>query len=283
MLSLLTVLAGIDKVYVQEGSTYRVITIPPAVYDGASLATALQTQLNTGSSGWTVSFASGTITLGTLTVTGPTSWKIYSRRELISSASLFGVSPDSLNDACDLLGVRESSVTGGTGTLSLSPALHYRRVAMTQGFYTATSLATEIAARLAVTTGSHGTVMTGTWSATYSDVTGRLTVANTETGRLFQIWPETYLERNPFMWPGLSGDPQSSDGVTGLQGDAILTGNTVTASMHVNVLRYHTLFIASSLGSHNDSVGPISQSTIARKVVLSEARGGMVDDHHSFA
>ena len=51
MLSLMTVLTGIDKVYVEEGGAYRVITLPPAVYDGAGLATALQTALNTGSSG----------------------------------------------------------------------------------------------------------------------------------------------------------------------------------------------------------------------------------------
>ena len=282
MLSLMTVMTGIDKVYVEDGGAYRVVTIPPAIYDGAGLATALQTALNSGSSGWTVTYTLSATTLGTLTVTGGGSWKIYSRRELVGSASLFGVSPASLSDACDLLGVRESSVTGGTGTLSLSPALNYRRVALTHGFYTATSLATEIAARLAVTTGSHGTVMVGTWSAAYSDVTGRLTISNTEaTGRLFQIWPATYLERNPYIWPGLSGDPHAADGVTGLEGDAILSGNSVKAAMHVNVLRYHTLFIASSLGSHNDSVGPVSQSTIARKVVLSEARGGTVDDHHS--
>ena len=85
----------------------------------------------------------------------------------------------------------------------------------------------------------------------------------------------------PLYLAGPQRRPSGSRWSTGFEGDAILTGNTVTAAMHVNVLRYNTLFIASSLGSHNDSVGPISQSTIARKVVLSEARGGMVEDHHS--
>ena len=273
-LSLLPVILAVsDKVYVKENGSPRVLTIPAAVYDGPGFATALQNQLGAG---WSVTFNSGP-GLGSLSVTGPAPWHIYSRRELIANASLFGANPASLNDACDLLGVRDAGVSGNpTGTLNLSPALNYRRVALTEGFYTATSLATMIAARLAV-----GTVMAGTWSATYSDLTGRITIANDEVGRVFQIWPETYLERNPYLWPGIGSDFQAADGVTGFEGDAPMSGNTVMAPMHVNVMRYHTIFISSSLGSHNDSVGPVSQSTIARKVVLSEARGGMIDDHHS--
>ena len=51
--------------------------------------------------------------------------------------------------------------------------------------------------------------------------------------------------------------------------------------MHVNVLRYHSLFIASSLGTHADSVGPQGQSSVARKIVIDQPAGGFVNDFHS--
>ena len=80
-LSLLPVILAVsDKVYVEEGGTPRVLTIPDAVYDGPGFATALQNQLGAG---WSVTFNSGP-GLGSLTVTGPASCHIYSRRELIS-------------------------------------------------------------------------------------------------------------------------------------------------------------------------------------------------------
>ena len=47
-------------------------------------------------------------------------------------------------------------------------------------------------------------------------------------------------------------------------------------------MRHHTLFINSDLGSHNDSIGPMSQSTIARKIVIDSPYGSMVNDFHSF-
>ncbi len=50
---------------------------------------------------------------------------------------------------------------------------------------------------------------------------------------------------------------------------------------HVNVLACHTLFINSTMGLHNDSVGPMGQSTVARKVVIDAPPGGMVHDFHS--
>jgi hypothetical protein len=83
------------------------------------------------------------------------------------------------------------------------------------------------------------------------------------------------------MFLGVGSDPYSSDDVTGLSGDHILQGNSITASMHVNVLRYHSLFIASSLGTHADSVGPQGQSSVARKIVIDQPAGGFVNDFHS--
>ena len=42
-----------------------------------------------------------------------------------------------------------------------------------------------------------------------------------------------------------------------------------------------TVFINSSLGMHNDSVGPMGQTTIARKVVIDQPPGTTVNDYHS--
>ena len=44
------VLAGQGKVYVQEGSTFRIVQIAVGSYTGTQLASALSTALNTGSS-----------------------------------------------------------------------------------------------------------------------------------------------------------------------------------------------------------------------------------------
>ena len=46
-------------------------------------------------------------------------------------------------------------------------------------------------------------------------------------------------------------------------------------------MAYHSLFINSTIGGHNDTLGPIGQSTIARKVVIDQPTGGFVHDFHS--
>jgi hypothetical protein len=112
-------------------------------------------------------------------------------------------------------------------------------------------------------------------------LTGRLKVENSSTYQIFEIYPEAYLTKNPYMFLGVGTDPYSSDDVTGLSGDHILQGNLLTASMHVNVLRYHSLFITSDLGTHADSVGPRGQSSVARKIVIDQPAGGFVNDFHS--
>ena len=71
----------------------------------------------------------------------------------------------------------------------------------------------------------------------------------------------------------------ASDSVTGFT-DKII-GNIVNGSDHVTMLRYHTIFINSSIGNHNDTIGPIGQSTIARKVCINVPYGSMIHDFHS--
>jgi len=257
-----------------------------AVYDGPSLKTNLETKLTaagTQATGWTVTYTSSAQTLGSMTIesAGLVSWKLFSRRELVGLSS-FGSSPltkTALNDCCDLFGIVETSVTGSqTATLNLSSALFYRQISLAQGFYTIDSLATEMQTKL-----NTGTEM-GQLSYTVNPIalTGRLQVTNNNSNnQSFQIYPETYLLANLYMFPGVGTDPPTSDSVTGLEGDTVLAGNSITGALHVNVLRYHTLFINCSLGTHNDSVGPLSQSTIARKVVIDQAAGSFVNDYHS--
>jgi hypothetical protein len=69
--------------------------------------------------------------------------------------------------------------------------------------------------------------------------------------------------------------------VTGFTGAAVIGGNSVVAASHVNTMAYHTLFINSSLGTHSDTIGPVGQSTIARKVVIDGPQGSFVHDFHS--
>ena len=267
----LKVLAGQGKVYVQEGNTYRIVQIPTGSYTGASLASAFSTALNTGSSGWTVAFISNA-SLGLLNIGGPSNWKFFSRRELIAG-TFPGTFLGDFQDSADLLSLLDAGASGSpSGNVTLAPAKAYRRIALTPGFYTATALADHLQDKLRV-----GTTLNATWTAAYSNATGRITVANAGG---WEIWPEAYILKNPLLWPGVA-EPESSDGVTGLEGDAILAGPTVVGEMHVNVLRYHSLFIATSLGSHSDTIGPLGQTSFARKVLISEARGGMIDDRHA--
>ena len=48
-------------------------------------------------------------------------------------------------------------------------------------------------------------------------------------------------------------------------------------------MAHHTVFINSSLEMHNDSVGPMGQTAIARKVVIDAPHGSMINDFHSLA
>ena len=75
----LTVLATATKVYLKEtisGTTlWRILTIPPAVYDGPGLAQALATALGAG---YTTAFVAGGA-LGTVTITTANTYTILSR------------------------------------------------------------------------------------------------------------------------------------------------------------------------------------------------------------
>ena len=287
-LPLLTAANGINKLYLLEttsgGTNYRIIQLDNAIYDGPNLRTNLESKLTaagTLATGWTVTYTSDNL-LGTMTIQsqGLTSWKLFSRRELISLNDWGGISltKTALEDACDLFDIVETSALSSnqSSVLTLLPALFYRQVTLATGFYTFDELTTEMQSKLNTNT----EMGANTYTVSPVRLTGRIQVTNTSRQQ-FTIYPESYLLSNAFMFPGVGTTPYSSDNVTGLQGDNPLVGNTVSGFMHVNVLKYHTLFITCSLGTHNDSVGPVSQSTIARKVIIDQPSGGMVNDFHS--
>ena len=270
-LPFLTVLASASKVYLRETingvTSDRIAVIAPAIYDGPNLATALTTALGAG---YTVAYTAVANELGTLTITSANTWLIVSRASLLRG-TFNGAVLSNLQDASDILG---TVATDASGVLTLGHGLGYRRIELTKGSYTFDSIATELQNQL--NTGSD----LPTYAVSPSVVKGRLSLANSSVLK-FHIYPNQFLEKNSYSFPGFTAPFYPSDAVLGFSGHSILSGNAVTAASHVNVQAYHSLFINSTLGSHSDSLGPIGQSTIARKVVIDQPPGNFVHDFHS--
>ena len=271
-LPFLTVLPTAGNVYLRETiagvTSDRLVTIQPAIYDGVNLAAALATALGAG---YAVAYTAVASQLGTLTITTANTWVILSRATLLRDGKFGGsiVQKSSLQDASDILG---TTLTDASGVLTLGHGVGYRRVVLSKGSYTFDSIATELQTQL-----NTGTDLPS-YTVAKNALTGRLSISNTNTLK-FYIYTSQYLDRNPYSFQGYSDPFYSSDEVTGFTGVDRLEGNTLTAASHINLLAYHTLFINSTLGSHNDSIGPVSQSTIARKVVIDN--GSFVNDFHS--
>ena len=187
------------------------------------------------------------------------------------------LSKSQLQDASDVLGTVTTTVAGASVTLTLGHGLAYRKLQLSLGSYSFDSLKTELQTQLNV-----GTQLgASTYTVTTNPATGTLTIDNSASPLRFHLYPGSYLEANPYAFQGFTAPFASSDEVTGFTGVVVLTGNTVTGASHVCVQAYGTLFINSSLGGHNDSIGPLSQSTIARKVTCSGPTGSAIDDYHS--
>ena len=267
-----TVLATAQKVYLTETiagtTTQRVATIPVAMYDGPALAVALASALGAG---YSASFAAGVITVSFASGT----FQIASRVMLLAAKTWSGqpLVYSALEDASDVLG---TTTTPSTGTLTLGKGLVYRKLSLTIGAYSADTLATEVAAQL----NSATKTLTSPYTVNLSPTTGRLTIQNATAGLTFHWYPETFLDKNPYAFQGYAGPFYGSDSILGISS---LSSGPFTGSEHVNVMAHHTLFIASSLGEHTDSYGPIGQTTIARKVIVDQAPGGFVNDFHSTA
>jgi hypothetical protein len=278
-LPLLTVLAQSGRVYFREGATELIATIAPAIYDGPTLATALAAALSAASPSTVYSAAytaapSGA-SLGTIAITPPVF--IASRATVVAAKSWAGqtLAPNGLQDASDLLG---TTTADSQGTLNLDHGIGYRRVSLDIGGYNADELAAEMAQKL-----NSGSALTGAYSVSFDEKRGRLTISHDNPyGLIFRVFPESYLTTRPQEFQGFSSPYNGSDLLTGFHSTtAAYKGNAAVAAGHVNVLAYHTLFINSTLGMHNDSIGPVGQTTIARKVVIDAPPGGMVHDFHS--
>jgi hypothetical protein len=269
-----TVLAGQNKVYIQETTggvvTQRVVTMTAATYASeAALASALQASL-----GGLYTVTGG---VNVLTVTHPAiSWKIVPRRELqaMSTFASTSLSKHNLQDASDLLGTTVQAALGGTGNVYLGKSLAYRKITLAPGNLTADELA--VALQVALSAGS----TIGAYTVTFSPQTGKLTVAN--AGNV-TIYSGHYLRSHPLEFSGFSAPWASGDDATGLSFliPTSNAGGSLVANQIINLLPHHTLFINSDLGSHNDSIGPVSQSSIARKVVCDVPHGSMIHDFHS--
>ena len=265
-----TILSGLDKLYLNEVSGgERVITLAAGVYTEATLATELQTKLG---GAYTVTAGTGTLQITNTTLT---SWKIFSRAELQTKSSFAGsfVSPTTLQDASDLFGSTIQAMLGPSKTVTLEKSKLYRRVAIAQGQMTHTDLANKL--QIALNT---GTSIPSNYVVTPDLLGGKLDITNAST-LLFEIFPQTYLLNHPKSFMGFSAPYYAADDAIGFT--LVATGNTVKGDNHVSVMRYHTLFINSDLGHHNDSIGPLSQSSIARKVTVDQPHGSMIHDFHS--
>ena len=116
---------------------------------------------------------------------------------------------------------------------------------------------------------------------TASDLTGKLTIQNS-SAKTFTIRPEMHLDKHGF--PGFQAPWYASDHTTGFtsnNANDFYVGNLATGLLHVNLQRYHSIFISSSLGNHSDSYGPKGQSSIAKKVAVDVPYGSMIHDSRS--
>jgi hypothetical protein len=275
-LPLLTVMATQNRIYFREGVTELIAVIPPAIYDGNALATAVAQALTAaGSTVYTAAYTASTT--GSIAITPAIT--IASRVTLLSGEwAGQKLTKTLLYDASDVLGTK---YTDSQGTLALGRGIGYRKISLTTGSYNADELATEVALKLnagsALTGSDGGTEM---YTVSFDLKTGRLTISHDNPYSKFYIYPESHLTVFPHEFQGYSAPYNGSDLLLGFAG-AVYQGNIATAMAHVNVLAYHTLFINSTMGLHNDSVGPMGQSTIARKVVIDAPPGGMVHDFHS--
>ena len=283
-----TVLANQNKLYIREltsaTDTERVVTVQPGNYaTTADLAARLQTDLGGSYLVTTLVFPARGIQIENLDNT--LIWTIPSRREMQKKTRWNGqaIASHNLDDISDLLGTVYTSLTGGSGgSLGLVPSgenkttvightKFYRRVSLSPGHRNVDELVVDL--QSALNSGSNITAYT----VSKNDLTNRITVSNTTS---FQIFSGAYLMKNPHDFQGHAAPFYASDDATGLASLSIETG-PVTGNQGVNLLRHSTLFINSDLGSHHDSVGPLGQSTIARKVICDVGHGQYIHDFHS--
>jgi hypothetical protein len=160
-----------------------------------------------------------------------------------------------------------------------------RKIALFEGMYDATTLPIHLASVL-----NTGTTMSvDSYSVSYSDLSGRMTVATSDAVNTFFIWTREYLEQG--LW-NATNDPtipsysifEDAYDVLGFHHPTAMIGSQgdpAVGSAHINVIPYHTLYIHSSLGTQGDSVGPMGSSSVIRTVCLDQPPGRYVHDRNS--
>ena len=281
-----------NKLYLYEtygtAESVRIASIPPFPYaSGAAFATAVQATLQANSivpGAYAVAHSgSGQ---GTLTITHAAAASAYSlsiaNREDLATLGNWGataISPTALQDACDIMGLRTAVPStlpnGGSLTLALGFTQTYRKIALDAGGYDAATMPVMLTAKL-----NAGSTMP-TYAVTVVPTTNRLSIA-TSSSKKFWLWSGEYLDAHPYAFQGHSNGGYAYD-IIGFRG-GVQEGSSASpliGQQHINVMAHHTIFINSSLGMHNDSIGPMGQTTIARKVVIDQPPGGTVNDYHS--
>ena len=263
-----TILINLNKLYLEENpGGERIISLTPGLYTEATLATELQTQL---SGNYSVTSNTGSLTITNSVLTN---WKIFSRAEIQTKIFFANQILTNIQDAADLFNNTIQSILGPSHTVLLQKSKLYRQISIPSSNYNITDLATALQTSL-----NTGSSLPSNYLVTANSSTGKLNVTNAST-LTFEIYPETYLNNNLQAFMGYSQPFYGADDAIGFT--LLQTGNNITSDIHVNMMRYHTIFINSSLGQHTDSVGPLGQTSIARKITINQPHGSMIHDNFS--
>jgi len=185
-------------------------------------------------------------------------------------------------------------------TESIANGLLYARRLTIPAGNTVDSLATAIkdAADATVFPGQHssGTNLPSPYTASYSTLTGQITLTNPSANCSFGVWPGEYLKNNLSVWNGIAhvtmqlatvADIQDSSAVTGFTGSAQINSaaNKIEANDMAQVQPFHQLFIRSNLGGGSaESLGVNGESDVIRRICVGNTpTDGMIYDVHSQA
>ena len=157
-----------------------------------------------------------------------------------------------------------------------------RKIALTEGVYDSSSLVTELQAAL-----NNGTNMSlNSYTVAFNSINGKISIATSDAANIFFVWTAEYLTRglwNPLGFPSIPNYTEHQDAydVLGYHYPTTITGslnNPAVGTTHINLIPHHTLYIHSSLGTQNSSVGVMGSSSIIRTICLDQAIGRYVHD-----
>ena len=120
------------------------------------------------------------------------------------------------------------------------------------------------------------------YSVTYIERTGKFQIVNSSPGTWY-LATRTQLKDPAGFWAGqVITDPKDCYSVIGFMGTEVVSSGTLSLTGYVQLQPYKTLFLcSSSFGNPNQSIGPVSQSDIIRRIVVAAPFGNYVHDQHS--